>query len=766
MKKLLGFLTFGLLGTMALGQNQTNIDASSYQSLKESGQLNPNTEYQLPSIPGIGAPNFENSWTPKANGCDCYVQPDSTYTLAMQPNDDGSSVLINIPFDFCFYGQTYNSFYINNNGNITFDAPMATFSATAFPSSGPKIISPFWGDVDTRDGNGQVVYKITPTAVYINWEDVGYYSQQGDKLNTFQLILTDGSDPLIEGGNVAFCYQDMQWTTGGASQGVNGFGGVPATCGANKGDSTAYFLLARFDHEGTDFDGALGNPDGISWLDNKSFYIDVCSDDNVPPIPEGISACDTFRVCSFGDTADIAINFLSPEVDQTTSMTWTNGGLASLQEVANIAGNTGQLVLRIIGDPADAGVYDIEVTATDDFSTPGVTTIQFVIEITDTNPIESELLIDKFCDSVQVSATNGPFDTYLWSDFSTNSTATIYTGAEVGVTVSLNGCYKRLADSILIPTSPTFNLLGDTVLCGVDSAFFVLQDSSTIDSVSWGLPDISTDTLFTNWLTSGTYNLYASDSTGLCSSDSIFTVTLYGKAEIFPDTTICDQWYMTAVNTVANDLGVAWYSNDTTVNFTDTTALNPGIQVQDHGLYEVSMIDLRCMDTVTTTISFPHPVELYMNDTTICAGGTAPVWASVVNQTSLVWSNGATTNPIEGQSGQTYEVTASNECYSQTASATIFEKLCDVQAPNVLSLSSVDGNNTWYVKADGLKEFNCIILNRWGNVIYEYSDPNGSWDGKGPSGNNVAEGTYFYTLKAKTEIGEELEKHGFIQVVR
>lgn len=766
MKKFFGLLILSVTSTFVFAQNHVEIDASSYQSLKESGQLDPTTNYLLPSVPSVGTPSFESTWTPKANGCDCYVEPDNTYTLAMGPNDDLSSPLINIPFDFCFYGQTYNSFYINNNGNITFENSMSTYSATAFPSSGPKIISPFWGDVDTRAGNGQVVYKITPTAVYINWEDVGYYNQQGDKLNTFQLIMTDGADPVIEGGNVAFCYQDMQWTTGSASQGVNGFGGTPATCGANKGDNTAYFLLARFDHEGTDFDGALGNPDGISWLDNKSFYIDVCNSDNVPPIPEGISACDTFKVCSFGDTADIAINFLSPEADQTTSMTWNNGGLASLQEVANITGNTGQLVLRIIGNPTEAGVYNIEVTATDDFATPGVTSIQFVVEITDTAPIESELVIDKHCDSIEISATNGPFDSYLWSDLSTGSTATIYEGTEVGVTVSLNGCYKRLADSILIPQPPSFNLFGDTVICGVDSAYFVIQDSSTIDSISWGLTNPMNDSSFTNWLTTGTYNLHAVDSTGQCTADSSFTVTLYSSAEIFPDTTICNQWYMVATNSVANDLGVAWYSEDSLVTFTDTTALNPGIQVSDHGTYEVFMIDLRCEDTASATIRFPHPVQLYINDTTICAGGTAPLWASAVYQDTLIWSNGATTNPIEAQSGQTYEVTASNECTSETVSATIFEKICDVEAPNVISLSSTTGNNIWYVNSSGLKEFNCIILNRWGNVIYEYSDPNGGWDGKAPNGNNVAEGTYFYTLKAKTEIGEEIEKHGFIQVVK
>ena len=266
---------------------QVVVDSDEYNDLKLNGQLD---GVSLVNDYSMFDPHGERPTvspiTSSRAACDCYVEPDPSYTLAMAPNDDGSSALITIPFDFCMYGQVYNSFYINNNGNITFTSTLAAFSSTAFPSAGNQILAPFWADVDTRGGNGEVWYKVTPTAVYINWEDVGYYSMQGDKLNTFQLIITDGADPAVESGNVAFCYQDMQWTTGSASSGVAGFGGIPATCGANKGDGISYFLIAQFDHAGNDFDGALGSPDGISWLDDKSFYFNVCSAGNVQPIPE------------------------------------------------------------------------------------------------------------------------------------------------------------------------------------------------------------------------------------------------------------------------------------------------------------------------------------------------------------------------------------------------------------------------------------------------------------------------------------------------
>src|SRR5690606_31117979 len=106
-------------------------------------------------------------------------------------------------------------------------------SSSAFPMSGPTLVAPFWADVDLRGGgvnNNIVQFKVTPTALYVNWTRVGYYSMQTDKLNTFQAVITDGADPVVpNGANVSFCYETMQWTTGSASGGTNGFGGTPAT---------------------------------------------------------------------------------------------------------------------------------------------------------------------------------------------------------------------------------------------------------------------------------------------------------------------------------------------------------------------------------------------------------------------------------------------------------------------------------------------------------------------------------------------------------
>lgn len=66
---------------------------------------------------------------------------------------------------------------------------------------------------------------------------MGYYNQKYDKRNTFQSAIG------YNGGITFVCYYNTQltWTTGDASGGVNGLGGVPAQVGFDAGDGTNFF---------------------------------------------------------------------------------------------------------------------------------------------------------------------------------------------------------------------------------------------------------------------------------------------------------------------------------------------------------------------------------------------------------------------------------------------------------------------------------------------------------------------------------------------
>src|SRR4051812_7687965 len=123
MKKLILFIS--LTSCVAYGQTTLIIPQETYNQMKAAGALDPNVTYQLTS--NTTNPVVHYSGSPEKNGvCNCMVPLDSTFLLAMQPNDDYFSNLISLPFTFDFYGNTYNSLYINNNGNISFQSQYST----------------------------------------------------------------------------------------------------------------------------------------------------------------------------------------------------------------------------------------------------------------------------------------------------------------------------------------------------------------------------------------------------------------------------------------------------------------------------------------------------------------------------------------------------------------------------------------------------------------------------------------------------------------
>jgi len=127
-------------------------------------------------------------------------------------NDDGYMAL-DLGFNVTFFGQTYNSLFINNNGNVSFGNGIATFVPTGVTGVNAPIISPFFGDVDTRGaGSGVVHYNLTSNQLVVTWDNVGYFNQHATATDSFQLVLRgDGWAPAPGEGLIGFFYQTMGW---------------------------------------------------------------------------------------------------------------------------------------------------------------------------------------------------------------------------------------------------------------------------------------------------------------------------------------------------------------------------------------------------------------------------------------------------------------------------------------------------------------------------------------------------------------------------
>lgn len=160
-------------------------------------------------------------------------------------NDDGSTGLVSTGFSFNFFGVNGNQLYVNNNGNVTFTAPLATFTPFGLTTSSISIIAPFFADVDTRGpGSGLTQYGTSTVdgknAFGVNWLGVGYFASATDKLNSFQLVMIERSDVAAGAFDFEFNYGSMQWETGGASGGSGGLGGSCARAGYTNGGDTDF----------------------------------------------------------------------------------------------------------------------------------------------------------------------------------------------------------------------------------------------------------------------------------------------------------------------------------------------------------------------------------------------------------------------------------------------------------------------------------------------------------------------------------------------
>lgn len=297
-----------------------------------------------------------------------------------QRNDDDISLALPLQFTFDLYGQSFTEVFVNNNGNVSFGQGFSTFTSTGFPVLGFPMVAPFWGDVDTRALESGVVYfRSEPHRFTVIWDHVGYFGQNFDKLNTFELILSDGTDPLVGlGNNVCFCYDDMQWTTGDASSGVGGFGGVPATVGVNAGNGVDFFQIGRFDQPGIAYDGPGGLSDGVDFLDGLRTCFSVGADVNQPPI--FVDAPMDCLPATPGVPLNFTIRAISPESAQVTTIMVDDGGLANFGFTAT-PGNPAEVQCTFTPGMGQVGNFVVGFMACDDFDPVACTSIEVCLSV-------------------------------------------------------------------------------------------------------------------------------------------------------------------------------------------------------------------------------------------------------------------------------------------------------------------------------------------------------------------------------------------------
>lgn len=654
------------------------IDMNQVNKDKSDGKLNGSERYinyQSQPLPPIsttpGATNRNssvNSGNQQASTltCDCWATRDANWHIAQfdgsggsggpgvapdYRNDDWSTDTIFLPFQFCLYGRQSDTAFINNNGNVSFGEAYSTYSPTGFPAAGYPMVAPFWADVDTRGAaSGLVYYTITPTHMIVQWENVGYFGSHTDKLNSFQLIITNGSDPILSAGtNVSFCYKNMEWTTGDASGGVNGYGGFPASVGINKGDGIAYIQYGRFDTAGTVFNPP---PDtsGIGSLSNQSFALDGCNiGTNIPPLAfSPTPLCDTFKIC-VGDTAQVTMLFLSPESGQITTPS-VSGLMTGLSTILAIPGNTATIVAQLIGLPSNVGMNVIDIRGTDN-GVPSRFTIKHLVIQVVPDPTASYTYspASPITAGTAVSFTNTSTGatTYSW-DFGdgspvSNATSPLHTYTAGGTyncvltVTNAGGCTETYTQQIVVTQCGTASLTTTNVCQGTAATITYTGTAAPANAFTWNfhggtvVSGTGAGPYSVVWNISGTFNVDVSVTQSGCSAATAtqpITIFATPNASISGTAAVC-----TGQNNTINFNGTAGAGAGYAWNFSGGTGSGTGsgpysVQWATAGNYNVQLIvtENGCRDTATFAVAVNAiPTSPFTATPSVCAGSPVTV---------------------------------------------------------------------------------------------------------------------------------------------
>ncbi len=165
-------------------------------------------------------------------------------SIILPRNDDQSSGVTPVGFNLNFFGTVFSNLFVNNNGNVTFNAPLFSFTPFPIVTNGIPIIAPFFADVDTLTNGNPTVYGNSTVAgrpaFGVTWDNVDYFTgNHGNQTNDFQLVIIERSDVAPGDFDFEFNYEKVTWETGDASSGVNGLGGSSARVGFSNGSTNS-----------------------------------------------------------------------------------------------------------------------------------------------------------------------------------------------------------------------------------------------------------------------------------------------------------------------------------------------------------------------------------------------------------------------------------------------------------------------------------------------------------------------------------------------
>ena len=386
----------------------------------------------------------------------------------------------------------------------------------------------------------------------------------------------------------------------------------------------------------------------------------------------------------------------------------------------------------------------------------------------------------------------------------------------------INPCNDTIFSSgtIYIGEGPIINISENDpfVQCATDSIPLFASASGGYAPYDYEWTDIggvlkgTGDTIFGSISQNGTIS-YLVIATDQCNFSNIDTVTITMNQTLAIDT-------MGTVASSCQPTGVVWGLVTGTTGIPAFNWTGPGANSTNFidasvwedipsGWYYFTVTDNVCSvnDSVFVDLLDPPVASFSVTPLSGCSPLEVTITNSSQNGTAYLWNLGdGTTNTTTDLTGFTHTFTDSlmNQAYtiqlivqqgqfcSDTAVVGVVTSVCGctnleadnynpnatvddgscifpdpiINAPNVLTPDGDGINDVFDLDWLNLNSLRLVILNRWGNVIYDETSDNlllsvPSWDG-----GTSEDGVYFYRYEGTGIAGQELDGHGFLHLIR
>lgn len=452
---------------------------------------------------------------------------------------------------------------------------------------------------------------------------------------------------------------------------------------------------------------------------------------------------------------------------------------SSFGQVVNWNWNFGDGSTSILQNPSHLyaidGNYNVTLTVTDASGCQDSITHQVTVASPTLNPTATPSAVCPGFDAQLTAGLIHPFAgqfNYTWTPaVSLNdpsiadpiSTPTATTMYYVTALDPITGC--TVSDSVLLTLTPPPDIdpITDLAVCET-YVFPTIQGTALTAGAAYftGIGGSGTQyNVGDSYNTVGTTTFYAYDDNSGCLDEESFVLTIVPLpiVDLGADVSICslDQ---TVLDATAPGAAYNWIDNSSNSTLTVSTAGDYWVEVTENGCTN--------SDTVQVIV-LPLPLFTLGTDTVVCEAPfeITPSGAYF----SYLWQDGSTDTTLTVMEPGIYSVTVT-DAFGCEGNATIeVGNGCQpvIVVPNVFTPNGDEVNDLFFTEASNIKEYNMIIVNRWGNVMREFFSINDQWDGTTLNGNEANQGVYFWRItysyiQDNLEVFEE--KSGNVTLIR